>query len=141
MLGAEHHGLGIALLPRFAIDREPQVQILRVWNLIFGHEPWTERTEGFAAFAFRPLPGAFDLKHTLGHVIGGAIARYRVEPLALLEIARALTDNDAEFDLVIQFAGILRRDGVVVRSADAGARLVEDHRLLRQLHAGFGGVI
>src|SRR5213076_2037138 len=33
------------------------------------------------------------------------------------------------------------RDGVVVRPADAGQRLVEDDRLRRQLHAGFGGVV
>src|SRR5262249_10409046 len=138
---AEHHGLGVALLPRLAIDGQPHVEVLRILDLVLGDEPRSERTEGLAALALHPLTGALDLEHALGDVIGQAIPGDRVHGLALGEIARALADDDAELHLPVELAGLLRDHGVVIGPADAGGHLVEDDRLLGQFQAGFGGMI
>ena len=61
--------------------------------------------------------------------------------LSLVEIARALADDDAELDLPVELGRLARNDGVVVWPADAGRRLVEDDRFFRDRHAGFLGVV
>src|SRR4029077_14717495 len=55
----------------------------------------------------------------------------------LRQVARARADHDAELDLVVELGRAFGGDGVVVRAEDAGRRLVEDDRLLRDRHAGF----
>src|SRR6185312_6052214 len=85
--------------------------------------------------------GALDLEGALGHVVGGEIAGDGALGLLAREVARALADDDAELDLVVELGRLARHDGVVVRPADAGDRLVEDDRLLRDWHAGFRGVV
>src|SRR5579863_1086260 len=139
---AEDHGLGRALLPGFAVDGEPHVESLRIADLVLGDEPGPERAEGFAAFTLAPLAAAArDLKITLRNVVGEAIAGDCLHRLGLGEVARAAADDDAELDFVVELGGFLRRHGVVVRPADAARRLVEDNRLFRNRHAGFGGVV
>src|SRR5580704_1716593 len=137
----EDHGRGVAALAFLAVDVEPHVQFLRVLDLVFGDEPRAERAERLAALALGPLPGTLDLEHALGDVVGEAIAGDDVERLVLAQIAGARADDDAELDFPIEFCGIPRDDGVVVRAAQAGRRLVEDDRLFGDRHAGFGGVI
>ena len=110
-------------------------------SLVLGDEPRAERAEGLAALALGPLPGALDLKNALRDVVGEAIAGDHVERIVFGQIARALADDDAELDFPVELGGIFRHHGVVVRAADARRRLVEDDRLLRDLHAGLGGVV
>src|SRR5262249_44473711 len=69
----EDHGLGIAALALLAVDVEPHVEVLRIFQLVLGDEPRAERAERLAALALDPLPGALDLEHALRHVIGEAI--------------------------------------------------------------------
>src|SRR5580692_4868715 len=137
----EDHGLGIAALAFLAVDVEPHFEILRILELVLGDEPRPERAEGLAALPLGPLPGALDLENALRDVVGEAIAGDDVERLVLGEIAGALANDDAELDFPVELGGILRNHGVVVRAADARRRLVENDRLLRDLHAGFGGVV
>src|SRR6266852_3400409 len=61
----EDHSLGIAALTLLAIDIEPHDEALRILGLIFGDQPRSERTKGFAAFALGPLTGALDLEYAL----------------------------------------------------------------------------
>src|SRR5579862_4165136 len=137
----EDHGRGVAALAFLAVDVEPHVQFLRILDLVLGDEPRAERAEGFAAFALGPLAGALDLEHALGDVVGQAIAGDDVERLVLAQVAGARADDNAELDFPIELGGIPRDDGVVVRAAQARRRLVEDDRLLRNRHAGFGSVV
>src|SRR3981081_4583878 len=141
VLAIEDHGLGIAALALLAIDVEPHVEALRVLDLILGDQPGAERPERLAALALDPLSGALDLEHALRHVVGEAVSGDHVQRLLLRQVARALTDDDAEFDFPVELGRALRNDRVVVRPADAGAYLVEDDRLLRNRHAGLGGVV
>ncbi len=142
MLGAEDHGAGVAALALLTVDVEPHVEVLHVLDLVLGDEPRPDRPEGLAAFALVPLAaGALDLEGALGDVVRHEIAGDGVLRLGAVEIARALADDDAELDLVVELGRFARRDGIVVRPADAGDRLVEDDRLLRDRHAGFRGVV
>ena len=105
VLAAEDHRLGISALTPFAVDVEPHVQILRVLDLILGDEPWPDRAEGLAAFALVPLAAAaLDLKYALGDIVAEEVARDCVLRLVLCQIPRAFADDDAEFDLVVEFA-------------------------------------
>src|SRR5262249_42434091 len=137
----ENHRRSVAALALLAIDVEPHVEALRILDLVLGDEPGAQRAEGLAAFAFGPLAGTLDLKHPLGDVVGEAIAGDDIERSFFAQIARAAADDDAELDLPVELRGILWDDGVVVRPADAGRRLIEDDRLFRDRHAGFGGVV
>src|SRR5208282_1054370 len=136
-----YHSAGGALLPGLAVDRQPHVEPLRVADLILGDQPGPERTESLAALALGPLAAALELENTLGDVVGEAIAGDRLHRLVLGEIARTAADDDAELAFVVELGRALRHHGVVVRPANAARRLVEDDRLLRQWHAGLGGVV
>src|SRR5262245_35217248 len=142
VLDPEDHRLGVAALTPLAIDVEPHLEVLRILDLVPGHEPRPNRAEGLAALALVPLPArTVDLEGALGYVVRQEIPRDRTHRLVAIEIARALADHDAELDLVIKLGRFLRNERVVVRPADRGRRLVEDDRLLRDRHAGFGGVV
>ena len=94
--------MGRRHLALLAVHVEPHLEILRVLDFVTGDEPRPDRPEGLAAFAFIPLSArAVDLKATLRHVIRQEIARDRAHRLASVEIACALADHDAEFDLVV----------------------------------------
>ncbi len=134
----------VEVLPRWRFSPLTSSHISRfcgslISSLVTSQGPM--RAKGLAALALGPLPGALDLKHALGHIIGKTEARNHVERLVLADITRMLADDDAEFDFPVELGRALRDHGVVVRPADAGRRLVEDDRLFRDLHAGFGGVI
>ena len=78
-------------------------EVLRVLDLVLGDEPRADRAEGLAALALVPLAAAaLDLEDALGHVVAEEIAGDRVLRLVLGEIARALADDDAELDLVVE---------------------------------------
>src|SRR6266851_856078 len=142
MLTTEDHGLRVASLALLTIDVEPHAQVLRVLHFVLRDEPRSDRAERFAALAFIPLAAAaLDLKHALGDVIRQKITGDGVLRFILGEIARALADNDTELHFPVQFSGLARDKGVVVRPTDAGRRLVEDDRLFRNRHAGFRGVV
>ena len=45
---AKDHLRGVAVLAAFAVDLEPHVEPLRIGNVVGGHQPWSERSEGVA---------------------------------------------------------------------------------------------
>ena len=59
----------------------------------------------------------------------------------LLDVFRALADDDAEFDLPIELGRAARLFHRIVRAADRGDGLQKDDRLGRKRHADFGGVV
>ena len=65
------------------------------------------------ALALDPLPGALDLEHALGNVVGEAIAGDHVQCLVLRQVTRALADDDAELDLPVELG---RSFGMIVSS-------------------------
>ncbi len=115
MLGAEDHGARVAALALLAVDVEPHVEVLHVLDLVARHQPRPDRPEGLAAFALVPLAaGARDLEVALGDVVRHEIAGDGVLRFRLVEIARALADDDAELDLPVELGRLARDDGVVV---------------------------
>src|SRR4029079_5651182 len=137
----EDHGACVAALAFVAVHVEPHLEILRVLDLVFGHEPRAERTERLAALALRPLSRAFELKNAFGDIVRKTVTGDKVKRLVLRDVARALADHDAELDLPVELARSLRDDGIVIGAADAGRRFVEDDRLDRDRHSGVRGVI
>ena len=59
----------------------------------------------------------------------------------LRHVARARADDEGELDLVVDLCRALRDHHVVVRADDAGRRLVEEDRLVRDRRAGLLGVV
>src|SRR4249919_119434 len=55
---AEDHGLGVAVLAILAVDLEPDLEVLRVLELVLGDDPGADRPERLAALALGPLAGA-----------------------------------------------------------------------------------
>src|SRR4029077_11410447 len=102
MAAVEDHGRGVAALAFLAVDVEPHGELLRVLDLVLVDEPRAERAESLAALALGPLPGALDLEHALGDVVGEAIAGDHVERLVLAQVARAATDDDAELHFPVE---------------------------------------
>src|SRR5215468_808171 len=142
MFAIEDHRLCIAALALLAVDVEPHIEVLRILDFVLGDEPRTDRSEGLAALALVPLAAAaLDLEDALGHIVAKEIAGNGVLRLVACEITCALADDDAELDLPVELARLARDDGVIVRTADAGWRLVENDRLFRNGHAGFRRVV
>src|SRR5262249_19314748 len=102
----------------------------------------TDRSEGLAALALVPLAAAaLDLEDALGHIVAKEIAGNGVLRLVACEITCALADDDAELDLPVELTRLARDDGVVVWTADAGWRFVENDRLFRNSHASLCRVV
>ena len=90
-------------------------EVLRILDFVLGDEPWPDRAEGLAALALVPLAAAaLDLEYALGHVVAREVAGDGVLRFVLGEIARALADDDAELDLLVELARI--RAGMMVSS-------------------------
>src|SRR6185437_8083379 len=105
VLAIEDHRPGVTALALLAVDVEPHVEVLNVLDLVFGDEPRADRAERLAALALHPLAaGALDLEIALGHVVADEIAGDRSLRLALLQVARALADDDADLDLVVELS-------------------------------------
>src|SRR6202008_4362179 len=65
LLHVEDHGLGAAVLIAVAVDLQPHREVLRIGNLVPGHQPRTGGAEGVAALALVPLAAALDLELAL----------------------------------------------------------------------------
>ena len=83
LLHAEDHRGGGAVLAALAVDFEPELEVLRVGDFVFGDEPGAEGAEGVAAFAFGPLAAAVFLERAFGDVVGDAVAGDVVEGVGL----------------------------------------------------------
>ncbi len=135
------HGLAGAVLHGLTIDLQPHAEVLRIGDLILRDEPWADRAEGVAGFAFRPLALALRLEGTLGHVVRDAVARDIVQRVGFRNIFCGLADDDAEFDFPVGLFGAAWNDDIVVRSDDGRRCLHEDDRLGRYGGARFRGVV
>ena len=100
-LDAEDHRGGRAVLAALAVDFEPELQVLRVGDFVFGDEPGAERAEGVAAFAFGPLAAAVFLEGAFGDVVEDAVAGDIVERVRLAYVLGRLADDDAELDFPV----------------------------------------
>jgi len=60
-------------------------------------------------------PGGVPVEGALRHVVADEIAGDRLARVLLRQVARALADDDAELDLVVELGRGARRDGVVVQ--------------------------
>jgi hypothetical protein len=56
-------------LHHLTIHLEPQVEVLRILDLVSRDEPGTDRRKAVGAFPFDPLPFSFQLKSTLADII------------------------------------------------------------------------
>ena len=73
-LDAKDHSVGGAVLAALAVDFEPEFQVLRVGDFVFGDEPGAEGAEGVAAFAFGPLAAAVFLERAFADIVRNAVA-------------------------------------------------------------------
>src|SRR5262249_53462721 len=94
---AEHHRARVAVLVAVAVDLEPEIQRLRVGHLVGRHQPGAEGPEGVVALALVPLAAAaLELDLALGDVVDDAVARHVRHRRALVDVASAGADHDAE---------------------------------------------
>src|ERR1043166_2494678 len=72
---AEDHGARIAALTLLAVHVQPHVEILRILDLVGGHQARPDRSEGIATLALAPLSAAaLHLILAFGNVVDDAVA-------------------------------------------------------------------
>ena len=111
LLHREDHRPRRAVLHPLAVDFEPEFQVLRIGDFVFGDEPGAEWAEGVAAFAFVPEAAAVFLERALGDVVRDAVAGDVVEGLGFADVLGPLADDDAELDFPIGLLRAAREDG------------------------------
>src|SRR5258708_18705253 len=67
LLHAEDHRAGVPGLLALAIDVQPHGEILRILDLIRGHEPGPERRKGIETLALPPLAAMLELPFAFGN--------------------------------------------------------------------------
>ncbi|RMS89983.1 hypothetical protein ALP57_200100 [Pseudomonas coronafaciens pv. oryzae] len=137
----ENQRAGIALLVAMAIDLKPQVKRVRVGDLIAGHQPRAKRAEGIEALALVPCAAALELPFALGHIIDHAVASDVLHCIGFVDVTPALAYHDAHFHFPVGLERATRDLDVIVRAADGAGPFIEDDRLFRDFHIGFGGVV
>ncbi len=138
---AEDHVGGRAVLHAGAVQIQPEMQVLRIGDLVGGDQPRSERAEAVAALALVPLRAAFELVFALGDVVGDAVAGDVLERALDGNVPRDRTDDDRQFDFPVGLERARRQQDRVARTADAGGGLHEEDRFARDRHAGFPGVV
>src|SRR5438876_2693182 len=84
----EDHVLGVTALTVLAVDRGPEREPLRVGDLVGGHEPGTDGSEGVRALALGGAAAVLHLEGALGDVVHEAIRRDVTEGVGLVDPAR-----------------------------------------------------
>ncbi len=138
---AENHVARVAGLHALTVHVEPEVDVLRVGDLVAADQPRADRAEGVAAFAQIPLAALFELIGALGHVVDQAIPGHVFERIGLAHKARLAPDDHAEFDFPIELVRAGRAQHRIVRAADAGRPLVEHNGRGRDGHARLVGMV
>ncbi len=138
---AKDHFAGVAVLATLAIDLEPDGQVLRVGDFVFGDEPGSDWAERVAAFSFGPLAAAVFLERAFGNIVGDAVAGDVVEGIGLGNVLGRLADDDAEFGLPIGLFRTAREADVVVGADDGAGSFHEQDGLFGQSGPGFRGMV
>src|SRR5271165_1684234 len=132
----EDHVARIALLPDGAVDGEHERDLLRIGDLVGGHQPGAQRTEGVEALAFYPLAAAVGLPVALRHVIGETVAGDMRKCVFTADAPGFDADDKGKLRLPVHLVGALGLHEIVIGTLDAGDRLVEHDRVFRDGHAG-----
>ena len=137
----EDHGARIAGLAALAVDRQPEIECLRIRHLVGGHQPWAAGREGVVAFPFRPLPIHFDLIGAFRDVVQHAIARDVAQRLRFGHMPAGPADDERQLHFPIQLLGTWRQDDRIIGAAERAGVLVEHDRLRRDRRVRFSCVI
>ena len=103
MRDAEDHRPCIAALVRMPIHLEPEIEILRITDLLLRHQPGVNGSKGVTPLALIPLTSALELLRALGDVIDDAVARHVFQRLINPQILAGISDHYAELDLPVGF--------------------------------------
>src|SRR5690606_25128613 len=130
-VNVEQHELRVAVLLLDAIHPRPDLQIVRIPDLVASDDARTHRREAVLSLRDDPLTGPPAIARR--NVIDDGIAKYIVESVRLCDIPRGLTYHDSKLCLPIE---LLRHFCVVpdrvVPCDDRGRRLGKDYWLLRE---------
>ena len=94
---------GGSVLHAFAVDLQPQGQLVWVGDFIGRDQPRTDGREAVAAFSLVPLAAALELECAFRHVIDQHITRNTRHGFALAHIAGLAADHHTKFNLPIRF--------------------------------------
>ena len=126
-----HHLRGRGVLQRLPVEHRPDVQILRVGDLVGGDDERTGRREAVERLAARPLRlGVLDVARR--DVVDDRVAPHVVERVLGSDILRGAPDDHAELGLVV--------DGLAERSRPGRRRVVPAQRVRPQREHRRGGV-
>ncbi|XP_020942486.1 hydroxyacylglutathione hydrolase, mitochondrial isoform X4 [Sus scrofa] len=134
----KNHGGCLTLLPEFAVDLEPELQVVRVRDLLLGYER-TDRAGGREALGQspgQPLLLALVLHVPGSHVQAESIAGHVVHGRDLRDGAAALAHHHAQLELVVQVTAVGGYEDRRALGGVGGGRFQEEHRLAqhRTLH-------
>jgi len=134
---AVNHGGGCAILHALAVQLQPEVEVLRVFHLVGGHQPRADGAESVVGFALGPLAGTLDLEFTLREVIDGAIACHVLHGVSLLDVLGAGADDHAQFHFPIGLLRFRWNGHVIIGAGDAAGVLGEYDGFRRHFQARF----
>ncbi len=96
----EHQMAGVRILPHLPIDQAPQVQGVRIGDLVGGGDPGAEGRMGVEGLAQRPLRRPV-LPHALGDVVADAPAEDGGAGVGAGDVPAAGADHRDHLDLVV----------------------------------------
>ena len=94
----------VGVLQLFAVDGQPDVQVVRVGDFIQGDDARAHGREGVEALADGPLGGGH-LIIARADVVQDGVAEHVVAPVRRTDVAAALADDEGELGLVVGFGG------------------------------------
>ena len=131
------HVAGAVVVADLPVHPVLDVEIVRVRDLVRGHDPGADGVEGIEALAEiarhpRPLAGdgadagPAEPRRPRGHVDARKVAEDVVHGLGLRDPRRLLADDESQLCLVVEYAGLERWEDDGVIGADDGVRGLEE---------------
>ena len=118
---------GAVVLTQLVVDPQPNAQIRRRANLVYGQQRRPHGAVGVKGFRQTELTGG-PLPVAHAQVVDAHEAGDDLPGLFRLDMAATLADDDGEFRLVIQLPGHPGQMHIIIRADDAGGGLGEHHR-------------
>src|SRR3954468_18563611 len=119
-----------------AVEVQPEVEVLRIADLVCRDEPGAAGREGRVALSFRPLPFPLELVLAFRDVVQDAVAGDVAGRFLLGDVPRPLADDDRQLDLPVELGRTWGQDDIIIGAAERDRVLVEEDGLRRDRRIG-----
>src|SRR5262249_61894307 len=114
-----------------AAHLQPQMQVLRVRDVVRRHQPWAERAKSLTVLPLIPLTTALELEFPFRDVVEYGVTGYMLERPTLGDVARAASDDDGEFNFPVGLLRAAREHDWVIGTLERMPTLEKQNRFRR----------